>query len=501
MRPALLLVLLLLLSWPVTAQRLVRDRIYPNSIYAFGRSVLTPQNQVLTALFKRHPQMPGFFGRAVFLNRQLDTTTTLQRVYNLAPGIPGPGPAGGYIYAYGEPSSDTQDATLRRYRSDMTLRWQRRYDLHPGYQEGPTGLVSTADAHFLSIYSFAPGNRRRNVVLKVDTAGAPLWQRNYGWSGTDFILDMQRTRQGNLLLYGITADLGSGRIQIKLLELTQSGDSVQGRRIAPPGVGRNIAVTGTFADNILQLTDGGYLCTIGLDSVNRPNIPLAVKVDAQLRPVWTRVERYGPPRTSGAAARYGNAVELAYGSVLVLCYYEGTPVTEDRPFYLLRLDGATGQLLQRHEFRSTICNRMAAFQLLADGDSAAYVLGLCSAGPGGASVQAPYAARLSLRGLPAIVTAATPRPAADAAAGLGQPYPNPATAAVRVPYRRAAGTAPATVQLFDALGRRVRLVPVPAAPSGQVELQLTGLAAGVYWLRYEQGGTATGPGRQLLVQP
>ncbi|RTQ49648.1 hypothetical protein EJV47_12585 [Hymenobacter gummosus] len=104
MRHSILFALLLLMSWPGAAQRLVRDRVYPNSIYAFGRSVLTPQNQVLTALFKRHPQMPGYFGRAVFLNRQLDTTTTSQRVYNLAAGIPRLALSGGYAYTYGEPS-------------------------------------------------------------------------------------------------------------------------------------------------------------------------------------------------------------------------------------------------------------------------------------------------------------------------------------------------------------------------------------------------------------
>jgi hypothetical protein len=506
MRTSIVFALLVLISWPGTAQRLLRDRVYPNSIYSFGRGVLTPQNYVLTSLFKRPPQIPGFFGRAVFINPQLDTFTTSQRVYNLGPGIPRPVPSAGYVYTYGEPSqlpTDVQDISLRRYRNDMTPRWTRRYDLHPGYEDIPNGLLAAADAYFISAYSFAPGGRTRNIVLKVDTAGAPRWQKNYGWTMADFILDMQFTQRSHLLLYGSTTTPSSGDIQLKLLEITQNGDSVQGQRIAPLGLGRSLAPNGTFADNLLPLTDGGFLCTTSIDTVaQRPSLPLAVKVDAQLRPIWTRVERYLPPRSSGAAGRYGNALELADGSVLVLCYYASTPATEERPFYLLRLDGATGQLLQRHEFRSTICNRMGAYQLLADGDSAAYVLGLCSAGPGGVPVQAPYAARLSLRGLPAVVTTtATPKSAGAETTGLGQPYPNPATATVRVPYRRAAGPAPATVQLLDALGRRVRIVSVPAAPSGQVELPLTGLAAGLYWLRYEQGGAATGPGRRLVVQP
>ncbi|GAB2963831.1 hypothetical protein GCM10027048_36260 [Hymenobacter coalescens] len=329
--------------------------------------------------------------------------------------------------------------------------------------------------------------------------GNLLWAKAYGWNGGDFIADLKFTRQGNILMMGVAA---SGLDwDLKLLLVNQQGDSLNALHYAPLGPGRTVG-SALAANSLFPLTDGGFLVLTGIDSVNLPYLPLAVKVDAQLRPVWTRVERYVPPRSAGPAARYGSAVELADGSVLVLCYYLSTPATEDRPFYLLRLDGATGRLLQRHEFRSTVCNRMRTDYLIADGDSAAYVLGLCSAGLSGAAVQAPYAARLSLRGLPAVVTAATgPPPPEGPAPGLGAPYPNPASGTVRVPYRRAAGTAPAAVLLLNALGQRVRAVPVPAAARGQVELPLAGLAAGVYWLRYEQDGAPVGPGRRLLVQP
>ncbi|OON71058.1 hypothetical protein B0919_03445 [Hymenobacter sp. CRA2] len=357
--------------------------------------------------------------------------------------------------------------------------------------------MTTAAACFLGFYSDARA-RTSFSLAKTDTTGNLLWVKGYGWQG-DIIADMKFTLQGNLLLMGYTQY--AQQYDLKLLLVNQRGDSLNSLRFAPLGPGRTVATPEGWR-NLFSLTDGGFLVLTSVDSVSRPNIPVAVKVDAQLRPVWTRVERYLPPRTPGAIGQYGTALELADGSVLVLLSYNNTPAAEQRPFYLLRLDGATGRLLQRHELLSPICNRVETFQLLADGDSAAYVLGGCTAGPGGAFVSAPYAARVSLRGLPAVVTAAAPaQPRPADFAGLGQPFPNPATGAARVPYRRAAGSALAHVVLLDALGRCVRTATVPAAPSGQVELPLSGLAAGVYALRYEQGGAPVGPGRRLVVQP
>ncbi|RTQ49650.1 hypothetical protein EJV47_12595 [Hymenobacter gummosus] len=421
--------------------------------------------------------------------------------YRMNAGMGRPTAFGGYLVSYGTPGvtpPDMQKITLARYRNDFSLAWApRRYNFFNGQQELNVGLLTTAEACFLGFYSDTRP-RTNFSVAKTDTAGNLLWVKAYGWQG-DFVADMKFTRQGHILLVGYTQH--AQQYDLKFLLINQQGDSLNSLRFAPLGPGRTVT-TPEVGRNLFPLTDGGFLVLTSVDSVNRPNIPLAVKVDAQLRPVWTRVERYVPPRSFGAIGQYGDALELADGSVLVLFSYNNTPAAEQRPFYLLRLDGATGQLLQRHELRSAICNRVEPFQLVADGDSAAYVLGACTAGPGGAFVAAPYAARVSLRGLPAVVTAAVPpRPAAEEAAGLGRPYPNPAAGAVRVPYRRAAGTGPAAVQLLDALGRRVRRVPVPAAPGGTLALPLAGLAAGLYWLRFEQAGAPVGPGRRLVVKP
>ena len=76
-------------------------------------------------------------------------------------------------------------------------------------------------------------------------------------------------------------------------------------------------------------------------------------------------------------------------------------------------------------------------------------------------------------------------PLADFA--LGHPYPNPSRGDVRVAYRVAAGEA--QVEVFDLLGRRVaQLADGPAlAGEHRADLDVSGLAPGVYLVRLRQG--------------
>ncbi|GAB3830453.1 T9SS type A sorting domain-containing protein [Hymenobacter jeollabukensis] len=509
MRAFFLLLLLTTVIYAAPAQRLTRERVYVGaSIYRFGMAHKVAPRHVLTSIAKRGFQMPGFWQRGVILDPQLDTTTTLLRFYNLNGNYFQPLPAGGYVYIFGVPSAqpaDFQDVTLRRYRPDLTLRWASTFDLFPGQQDLGNGLLVTDEAYFLSAYSFYNADRTRHMVLKTDTAGTVLWRKNYGWSVTDFNLDMQFTRQGHLLLYGFTGNYATGTVELKLLLLNQQGDSLRGLHYAPLGPGRDVAPPGEWQNSsLLPLSDGGFLCTMAVDSAaGWPALPLAVKVDAQLRPQWTHVWRYqptGPLQPGRALGSFGSALELADGSLLLLAHFDQTPLNVATPYYLLRLDGATGRQLARYALPSPACNRPQPYQLLADGDSAAYVLGSCTASATGAAIQAPYAARLSLRGLPGIVTAAGRPRGTGKEVGLGVPYPNPAAQAVRVPYRRSAA-GPAAVALFDALGRPVRTVAVPGAPTGEVVVPLNGLPAGVYSLRYEQSNVPAGPAQRLVVQP
>ena len=82
--------------------------------------------------------------------------------------------------------------------------------------------------------------------------------------------------------------------------------------------------------------------------------------------------------------------------------------------------------------------------------------------------------------------------AATEVAGL-EVYPNPARAVVEV---RTAQGGPATTQLLDALGRRVR---IQALSAGQTRVDLAGVAPGAYTLRVQQGAARSY--RRLVVAP
>ena len=82
--------------------------------------------------------------------------------------------------------------------------------------------------------------------------------------------------------------------------------------------------------------------------------------------------------------------------------------------------------------------------------------------------------------------------AAAEVAGL-EVYPNPARAVVAV---RTAQGGPATVELLDALGRRVRAQRLGA---GQTQVDVAGLAPGAYTLRVQQGAARSY--RRLVVAP
>ena len=188
-----------------------------------------------------------------------------------------------------------------------------------------------------------------------------------------------------------------------------------------------------------------------------------MKVNRRLQPQWQFT--YRPRPLFGLAHRmfFAGACELGDSSVLVLASNQnGSP--NNNPYYLLRLSGATGQLLNTYQLLSNICSQSKASKLLPDGDSAVYVLGNC--------LGKTYAAHVSLRGLPGVVTdAGSPTRPAAARLKLEGLYPNPAGDFATLSYRCPAGlTGPGTVRVHDVLGREACRMAVAACAVGTVRL-------------------------------
>jgi hypothetical protein len=259
-------------------------------------------------------------------------------------------------------------------------------------------------------------------------------------------------------------------MRLRLLLVNQNGDSLNTLLYGHPN--SFLRANAAFEDRQLALQGGGFALLAELDTVGA-TYSVVLKVNRRLQPQWQYTYRaqplFGFPRSMFLAG----ACELQDSSVLVLTSnLRGSP--NNNPYYLLRLSGTTGQLLNTYQFISTICSQFQANKLLPDGDSAVYVLGTC--------LGKTYAAHISLHGLPAVVTTVgSPVAPATAHVALDALYPNPADESATLSYRCPPGlTGPGTLRIRDVLGREAYRLAVASSAAGTVRLPTAGLAQGIY---------------------
>ena len=501
----LILLLVLALTGAAHAQRITRDRIIDRSSTAPYVGVLyTPTGQLLVDHAVHRP-IPTLFAHYFQLaSRQLDSLGSGPAVLNsewqsqatvLAPN-------GGYTTAttLTSPNWPAERTDLAIYRYANPLAFPRRthiQDLDRGSNDYSTDILAAADGYFISAAVVGQSNRQCFKLLKTDTTGAILWQKNYGVSNNDFIVGMRYTSEGNILLAGQSAVLPGNELRLRLLLVNPQGDSLAGLQYNAPALGANanVVANGALEDRLLALRGGNFAMLAEVDTTDR-TYSMVLKVNRRLQPQWQYT--YRPPPLFGMVRRmfFAGACELRDSSVLVLAT-NTLGSGHNNPFYLLRLDGATGQLRNSYQLLSNLCAQFHATKLLADGDSALFVLGKCEAGQGGGT----YAAHISLRGLPSVIVPAAPLAQTPALQlQVEALYPNPADEAVTLTYRCPPGLSePGTLWVRDVLGRAVRRLAVPVSPAGHLLVPVAALASGLYVceLRWPHLRPVT---RKLLVQ-
>jgi hypothetical protein len=103
--------------------------------------------------------------------------------------------------------------------------WQQTY--------GGTGddaaseIITTVDGNLLLAGYTSNGSGGKDVFLvKVDTDGNLIWQKNYGGSSDDYAEDLFQDTDGTIWVNGTTASFGAGLRDIYLLKLNATGDSI-----------------------------------------------------------------------------------------------------------------------------------------------------------------------------------------------------------------------------------------------------------------------------------
>ncbi|QHJ08481.1 T9SS type A sorting domain-containing protein [Hymenobacter busanensis] len=284
---------------------------------------------------------------------------------------------------------------------------------------------------------------------------------------------------------------GPGLSRLKLLEVSQQGDSLRGVLVPAHPNYAFVSAYGFGGDQLLALRDGGFIFTGRTDSItptmSSVSRPFVLRVDANLNVVWRYVHR---PTVPNSPFGFSCPRELADGSLLVF-------VTRNSPantFWLYRFS-PTGTLQQQFAFTPT-ASVLAAQQIpvpvgLAPLSDSTLLTVLRAS-------EITYVARLRVPGLPRVVEGAggVPLPARTPAArplASLRAYPNPARTAFTVPLALPAAARTAALELREATGRLVRRLPLRPGQR-EAAVSVAGLPAGLYLcqLRADDALLATG---------
>ena len=166
------------------------------------------------------------------------------------------------------------------------------------------GLWVTADGGLIvtgSTDSFADENGDA-WVLRLDGAGNVLWQRAYGGTGDESLLDVRQTPDGGFVAVGYTESFGAGAQDVWVVRLTAAGDIAWQKTYGGPQVEQAWSVDLT--------PDGGYLVAGGTTSFGAGGADYWVlKLDAAGNVLWAKT--YGGPGEDGGGGDYNELVVKA----------------------------------------------------------------------------------------------------------------------------------------------------------------------------------------------
>lgn len=390
-------------------------------------------------------------------------------------------------------ADDSARIVVQLFNRNGTSRWRRT--LAPqSLKESATGLIEAPENGFFlfgnEYYAPPAGSGQAtayDLVLRLDSTGRELWRRRYRRLINDPLANPAYTRAGTIVC---TADFiaGSGVATVlTLMEFNQRGDSLATRPVVI--VPQQVTGLYRYGTNALQpLRDGGFAIVGEVDSAHTGYFrPFLARLDRNLNLTWSYVYRAQATQN----LRFAQPRELADGTLVVVA--SNAQSGRNYPFWLFRFSGA-GVLQLRYPFVSQVLtpntgNGRSGYFGVARGlqplSDSTFMLAAADF-----TSSRIYLAHLRVPGLPRVIDShylPPAQPLARAPAGRAPGaalalFPNPAGEALTVRYAPSPGlgpAAPATLELRDALGRRVLAHALPA-PGSEVRLAVGHLPAGLY---------------------
>jgi hypothetical protein len=123
-------------------------------------------------------------------------------------------------------SGGPYDFWVIKLNSDGELLWQRRYG--GAATDWSNAIAETADNGLVVVgHTESKGAGGADFwVLKLDADGEPLWDRTFGGTTLDYASAVTTTGEGDIVVAGMTQQADGGGFDIKVLKLTDSGETV-----------------------------------------------------------------------------------------------------------------------------------------------------------------------------------------------------------------------------------------------------------------------------------
>ena len=160
---------------------------------------------------------------------------------------------GGYIvsgdtYSFGDGSDN---GWILKLSSSGSIEWQRIYG--GSDDDWLLNVQETSDGGYIACggsSSFGAGNNDA-WILKLSSSGSIEWQHTYGGSDDDHVWLTQETEEGGCVAAGYTYSFGAGEDDAWILKLSSTGD-IEWERAAGGG-------SYDYARSVDQTSDGGYI--------------------------------------------------------------------------------------------------------------------------------------------------------------------------------------------------------------------------------------------------
>jgi len=263
-------------------------------------------------------------------------------------------PDGGYILSgpSSTSSAGSYDFWIVKLDAAGAVVWQKT--LGGSADDIPNGMLQTADGGYLlagRTSSYGAGGLDLWVV-KLDSSGNVVWQKSYGGSGSyDAAYSVRQAPDGGYYLAGWTNSFGTG-YEMWLLKLDSSGNSVWQKAYGGSG--------SEFAYSSCLSGDGG-LVVAGSTSTGGAgsNDFWVIKVDSSGNRVWQKA--YG-----GSGADTAFSVETTADGGYVVAGRTESFGAGSADFWVLKLD-STGNILWQRTYGGTALDWAFAVRQTADG--------------------------------------------------------------------------------------------------------------------------------------